>query len=452
MKEKNGIIKGATFLGIGAFVSKLLGAIYRVPLTALVGAKGLGLYQMVFPVYSLLLDFSGAGLPSALSKLISATDKNKHQTAYTYLRVSLTVFFCIGLFFSIITALFSFRIARFQGDENARLAYLCLSPSIALVTLISCFRGYFQGLMDMKPTAFSQIIEQSVKLIFGLALAYIYRENVISAVAGATGAITISELVALLFLYVKYKNYTRKHGLNFTFNSRLFKDSARLIIKTTIPVTLIGIMIPFSHVIDSFLIINLLSAYRSDATALFGLLSGVVTTIINLPVSVCYGIATVAIPAISGAKNKAQEKESVNRTIGLTLAISVPCALGLLLFAPNVIGLLFSRLTALEKQTAINLLRICSISVILMSILQTTNALLIGKGKLYKPVFSLSVGVAIKTILNFTLIKNPKINVYGGAIGLIACYFVVCLINLIMILKKGVANESKRVNVREYAS
>ena len=96
MKEKNTIIKGATYLGISTFIAKLLGAIYRVPLTNLLGSYGLGIYQMVFPLYSLLLDFSGAGVPSALSRLISKST-DKQAKAHQYLNVALRLFFVFGL-------------------------------------------------------------------------------------------------------------------------------------------------------------------------------------------------------------------------------------------------------------------------------------------------------------------------------------------------------------------
>ncbi len=452
MKEKCIILRGATYLGVATFISKLLGAVYRVPLTVLLGSSGLGLYQMVFPVYATLLDFSGAGVPSALSKLISSSEKDKEKQAYYYLRTSLIIFFFLGLVISLFTALLSGEIATLQGDARAQKAYLFLSPAIFLVSLLSCFRGYFQGLMNMKPTAISQIIEQVVKLSFGLLFAYLLRRNLSLSVAGATLAISFSELVALIVIFLNYLKFKRKNKLYFAFDKSFFNQRVKRLLKTTIPITLIGIVIPLSQVIDSFVIINVLNGYRQDATSLYGLLSGAVMTVINLPVSLCYGIATVAIPAVSGSMGEKDKQRKVAKAIFLTLAIAIPCAVGTALFSNSIINVLFARLNIVEKQTASRLLRLTSVCVILSSLVQTTNAVMIAKGKLYKPILSLIVGVVVKTAINLTLVKNPQINVYGGAIGLIACYFVVCLINLILTIKLGETNEGKCACRSQHAS
>lgn len=442
MKEKNTIIKGATYLGVSTFIAKLLGAIYRVPLTNLLGSYGLGIYQMVFPLYSLLLDFSGAGVPSALSRLISKST-DKYAKANQYLNVSLRLFFVFGLIATGVMACFSGVIARLQGDSNARLAYLYLSPAIILVSFISCFRGYFQGFMDMKPTAFSQIIEQLVKLILGVILVSLFMPNIEMAVAGATLAITISEVVALGYLFLKYKSNKFKLGLTFSYQKQDFFKDSKTIIKTTIPITLVGIMIPFSQVIDSFLTINILGKYLDNATSLYGLLSGVVMTVINLPVSICYGLAVVAIPSLSSSKTQAETNKKGIKIILLTIAFSLPALIFLLIFAPFSINLLYSRLNQSEKIIAIALLRLTSPCVVLLSLVQATNAILIGRGKLYAPVLTLFVGVIIKTILNLLLLSNVNMNIYGGAIAIIACYFFVCLVNLILLRAKGTRNENK---------
>lgn len=452
-KFKNPIIGGALSLGVGAFFAKLIGAIYRVPLTNMLGGWGLGLYQMVFPVYSLLLDFSGAGLPSALSRLISVSKiEDREKRAHTYLISSIKLFLILGVLATLFMAIFSLGISKLQGDINASKAYLALAPAVISVSLISCLRGYFQGLMNMNPTAVSQIVEQIVKLIAGLSFARLFLPDIPSSVAGATLGISLSELVALIYLIFVYKKRKKTLGLNFNYEKGLFIKDAKTIIKTTVPITLVGIMIPLSQVIDSFLVVNLLSAYTSDATALYGLLSGAVMTVINLPVSICYGFSTVAIPAVSECKSIDGARKKGKKILALTLIFSLPCALFLLLFAPFSISLLFGRLPAWQKQTAINLLRLCSPCVVLLSLVQASNAVLIGSGKLYTPVINLLMGVAVKTVLNIILLRIPEFNVYGGAVAIIACYFVVCLVNLIVIFKRKVAHENKATCRREFAS
>ncbi len=452
MKEKNTVIKGAFYLAVGAFISKFLGAIYRVPLTNMLGGVGLGLYQMVFPVYCLLLDFSGAGLPSALSRLIASQRFDKEYMAKRLLINSAKLFFIFGTTATIIMAVFSKLLSVLQGNESASTAYLFLSPAILAVSMISCLRGYFQGFMDMKPTAISQIIEQVIKLILGMIFVYLFLDNVSLAVGGATLAITISEFIALYALWCIYKRQTKGNFQDFVYDKRSFFVDIKTIIKTTVPITLVGVLLPFSQVVDSFLIINIISSYRNDATALFGLLSGVVMTVINLPVSICYGIGTVAVPSISNCKDEEERSKRTVKILALTLLVSVPCFLALAGFSPQVINLLFRNLTTNEKNIAIKLLRLTSPCVVFLSLLQASNSIFIGRGKLYTPVINLAIGVAIKFVLSVTLLRIPSINIYGGAIALNACYFSVCMINLILIFKSKVTNANNCHYNRKFAN
>lgn len=447
------MVKGAFLLGAGALFSKILGAIYRIGLTFLLGGYGLGLYQMIFPLYTLLLDFSGAGVPNAISKIISSKEQvDRKKCSAEYLMVAVKILSVFGLIFTILMALLSKIISSAQGNLQVTLGYIFLSPSVFLVAIISCFRGYFQGQMNMKPTATSQVIEQGVKLVFGLIFAYLFRANVAFAVAGATGAITLSELVALFYLYLLY----RRDRLGVEVDKNRVKENfsiyAKEILRVTFPITIVGIMLPISHVIDSFVIVNVLSTHTSSATSLYGILGGVVCTVISLPVSVCYGISTSSIPSVSSAKSLQEKKDRANSGILLTTAVSFPFYLAVLIFAPLIVNVLFPSLGVGEKFIAINLLRITAPSVMLLSLVQTSNAVLIGKGKLYFPVLSMAIGVIIKTMLNVFLMADPKISVRGGGIALIACYFSICLINLIVINVKGRKSESSNAYRRQYAS
>ncbi|MBR2870758.1 MAG: polysaccharide biosynthesis protein [Clostridia bacterium] len=440
-RSKDGIIKSAFTLGIGIVVSKLLGALYRIPLTNLIGGAGLGLYQMVFPVYALLLDFSGAGAPGALSKLISSEKQDKERNAFNYLSTACILLTVLGLFFTILLLSFAKPLSIFQGNGKAFSGYLCLAPAVSIVCLISCFRGYFQGLMDMTPVSISQVVEQVIKLILGLLFAKLFMPNVALAVAGATLAITLSELIALLQLFIAFKRRKNKLSLKFAFEKKGFVYRSKKIVKYAFPIIVVGLMIPLSHVIDSFIILKILGSYRNDATTLYGILSGAVHTVINLPVSVCYAVATVAIPSVSSVLDRQAQESRIQKLIVLTLALSIPCAIACYIFAPTVIGILFRSFSPTEKAISVGLLRTCSPIVVLLSVLQTQNAILIAKNKLYLPSLSLLLGLLLKTVVSIILLKNPEFNIYGGAIGSIACYFLSCLVNLFMIFTVKVKND-----------
>ncbi len=451
MNEKS-MLKQALVLSTGAFIAKIIGALYRIPLTNLLGGEGLGLYQMVFPLYCVLLDFAGAGVPSALSKIISFERGNEYKCARDVLNVSVRALSIAGAVFSVLMMTLALPISELQGNADAYLGYVFLSPSVFFVSVISCFRGYFQGLMNMKPTAVSQIIEQTVKLVFGLLFCYVFLPNVPLAVGGATLAVSLSEFVALIFLIAVYVKSKKKIGVAYFYDKSEFLPRLKKIISYTIPVTLIGIAIPLSQVADSFLVVNILNAYRNDATVLYGLLSGTVTTVINLPVAVCYGVATVAIPMISGAKDENERRKNSERSVLITLIFSIPCAIVCAVFSPSIVKILFGRLNAAERTVTQNLLRLTSVNVIFLSLLQTSNALLIGKGKPYYPLISMGVGVAVKTALNLILLRIPEINIYGGGIAVIACYFIATLINFILNGSLRVKDENQKSCRREYAN
>ena len=453
MKKKKSFYSGAILLGLGAFISKALGALYRIPLTNILGGKGLGIYQMVFPVYALLLDFSGAGVPGAISRIIASLDgKDKEQVAYDYLRSSIRLLFFFGLICSVIMFVFSKPIATLQGESQAFLSYISLAPAVFLVSIISCYRGYFQGFMNMIPTATSQITEQVIKLILGLTFASLFVYDLKKAVAGATLAITISEVVALIVLYVIFYYRKKRLKLNLVYNLASFNQQAKTIIKTTIPITLIGVLLPFSQVIDSFLTVNILGAYRDDAIALYGLLGGAVMTVINLPVSICYGLATVAIPTVSASKSNEEENKNSVKVIACTIITALPCVIACFFGANIIVNILFRNLSQYEKDIVVKLLKIVSPCILTLSVLQSANAVLIGKGKLYTPVISLGIGVVIKAVLSVIFLKIPSLNIYGSGMALNACYFIVCLINLVLIFSKRVKDASKRTVNRQVAS
>ena len=178
----------------------------------------------------------------------------------------------------------------------------------------------------MYPTAITQITEQIIKLAFGVLLVRVLLPNIKVSVAGATFAITLSEIIALVEIFIIYKIYNKKNNIIGNFDKKEFKNHVKKILKICIPVTITSIMIPLSQVIDSFLIINVLKAYSENATSLYGLLSGTAMSVVNLPVSVCYGISVAIIPLISkltANKKSKSSKKSERFSIVLTLAFAI---------------------------------------------------------------------------------------------------------------------------------
>ena len=211
-----GFFTGAAILALAGIICRLLGVVIRIPLANIVGNYGMGLYQMVFPLYALLLVVSGAGFPVAISKMVAREQAAGNPKECK--RILLNSVILLGIIGAVVTALFmalAYHIAAFQGNRDVGVIYLGIAPSVFLVCIISAFRGYFQGKQNMLPTATSQILEQLVKVAAGITLAVLFiKISVVWAVFGAILAVTISETAALLYLILLYLISLRKHGGN----------------------------------------------------------------------------------------------------------------------------------------------------------------------------------------------------------------------------------------------
>lgn len=441
MAKKQSFIRGAFVLGICGFIGKFLGAVYRIPLTNILGSEGMGLYQMVFPMYTLLLTVSSSGLPSAISRLIAERLALKdRQGGSRIFGAALLTLFIFGGLCTIIVFILGKYIAQAQGNPDASYAYMAIAPSLILVALISAFRGYFQGFQSMVPSAVSQITEQAVKMGVGLFLAYrLLKYGIPYAAMGAVIGISLSELVTLVILALQYM---LDRGKLKPLIKELKKNTA-LIYSVSIPITLGGIVLPLTQLIDSVLIINLLTRAGETvrtATSLYGLSTGPVNSLINMPVVLSLAIGAAIIPAVSAARVRGDGDDAARKSalgLKLTMLIALPSSVGLLVLARPIIDLLYSR--GLESgaidEPAVTaaLLMILSASVFFIAFIQVSTSILQAVKKNYLPVINLGIGAVLKIILNILL--TPKMGIYGSAIATLICYGTAFILDMFFMLK-----------------
>ena len=204
------------------------------------------------------------------------------------------------------------------------------------------------------------------------------------------------------------------------------------ILKRSLPVTLASGLIPLSGLLDSILSVRLMTGYAANAVSLYGLFSGGAVTIINLPVSVCYGLAAASIPAVAGeTESGRRRKKKVVFALLITLLVSIPCAVGLYLFAPMIVGILFRSLQEIEKQTLVELVKVFSISAVTLSATQTLSACLTAQGKPQYAALSMLIAITVKTAAYVLLLRNPEISVFGMAHATNLCYLVAFSLNLL---------------------
>ena len=324
-------------LAASGMIAKILGAIYRIPLTNLLGAEGIGMYQLVFPVYALMLTISSGGIPTAISRLVSENKTiGDGDKVAKIMKSAFVLLFGLGAVSMLIMFLISAPLATLQNNYSIRYAYYVVAPAILIVAISAYFKGWFQGNMNMLPTAISQIAEQAFKMIFGLLFAYLLLpQGVINAVVGALIGLTLAEflsmlIMALLFIANKGKAIPKVS---------LDLDNTKNIVKVSLPIMASGLIFPIVQFVDSLLIVNLLvgrGLARDVAVGQYGILSAPVNTLINMPIVITLAFAVAIVPIISSKRalrDAVSIKDKSALAVKMSFLIGAPCFVAILILA-----------------------------------------------------------------------------------------------------------------------
>lgn len=443
---KKSFMQGALVLAVAGVIIKVMGAFFRIPLGNIIGDEGMGYYQSAYPVYVLFLTLATAGVPIAISKLISERIAvGNHYEAYRVFRVSFILLFGLGAISSAALFFGAEAIAEFTKAPGAKQAMIAIAPALLFVPMMASYRGYFQGYQDMKPTATSQIVEQFFRVIVGLTLATILAGSSLQlAAAGASFGATagaIAGIVAMILIYVKRKKQLMPHMEK---NQSPSGDSGfQILVKIftiSIPITIGAAIMPIMNTIDLAIVMRRLqdTGWSADtAVSLYGQLTGMAAPIINFPQVLTQAIAISMVPAIAAAyRQRDMQFLQYNIQLGVrtSMLIGLPCSLGIMTLAEPIMVLLFP----MQRASAINAapcLFVMGFSVIFLSTAQTLSGVLQGLGKQMIPVINLFVGVVVKIVLTYTLTGIHDINVKGAAIGTAAAYAIASILNIIAVKK-----------------
>jgi len=505
--KKQSFVSGALTLAGASIVCRLLGVGLRIPLANIVGNYGMGLYQMVFPLYALLLIVSSAGVPIAISKMVArsvsgqAGERGDTQTTSLHRsakqaedqrgvhvcqsrtsshasppQILINAIVLLGTIGLVISALFfglSHLIASLQGNTQIGPVYMAIAPAVFLVCIIGAFRGYFQGLGNMIPTGTSQIVEQIVKVGTGLALAILLLPHGVAwAVFGAILAVTISELIALVVLILIYLIH-RKRLVNACRGGNLPPEkqtpsikpalSIRLmwnILKKSFPITLLASVFPLLLVFDSMVVINMLrsgGASETVATQLYGISSGTVHTLINMPAVLGVAIGMAVIPMVArllAQKNIDEAQQKFALALKLIFVFGLFFALFYIVFGREMIILLYERAfngNADHLHIASILLKIEAGMILLMGASQVFTSLLQGASKSYQPLLALAIGGVAKIAFQLVFIRTPM-GIFAVSIGNVLMFAIAFSINLFFVWrffkKQGIPREKRSINWR----
>lgn len=446
------IFIGATILALAGVFSRAIGAFYKIPLTNTLGANGMGVYYLIFPFYSLLLVLSSSGISTAVSTLIAKERANNNRkNELIIFRVALIYATILSLIGAALIVVLSDNISLLQGNINAKLGYIAIAPALVFASLISIIRAFFQGLQNMFPTSVSYIIEQLVKIVFGLYFAKLFLQyGVEYSVFGAVLGVSVSELVSLILIGINYLIYKKKNNFAYIDANQpqeiyTYKSTFKLVFKYSLPSTFSALIIPITSVLDSFMVINLLtsSGFTSAvATSLYGINNGIVTSLVNLPIILTTSLSTAIIPNLSGSivdSNNNDISIKCSMFIKVSFLISLPCMVLLIIYAKDIIYLLYSRgldgRVINEFAFAYKLLIISSASIIYYGFLQTFTAILQAIGKPISPLISLCIALLVRSGLVAILVRNESINIFGVAISHIVFLTIASLICLIYVKK-----------------
>ena len=438
-QKKQSFLHGAALLALATAVVKVIGAFYKIPLNAILGKKGFGYFNTAYDIYSVLLMISTAGLPVAMSRMISAANSlDNHKQMRRIYRTAQTIFCVLGLAGALLMTVFCRELAQFQKQPDAWVAIGCLGPSALLVCLISAFRGFFQGQGNMIPTSTSQVIEAVTKLIVGLAAAFLLLKatggEVAFAAGGAILGVTTSCMVATLYLFVlfrkSYKTLNKDQG-----DAKSYGATAKELLSIAIPITIgsAGLQIIAMMEVRVFMSQILGSGFVQDSADNMKGIYNMTQTIFNMPCAFITPITVSAIPAITSAltlKNHAQVRSTEESGSRITSLISMPCAFGLFVLAEPVMALL-GGYTGEDLVLATRLMQVLAVCIVFNSTVMLTNAIMQAHGHVVLPVVNMFIGGGLKLVTIFMLTGNPDINIVGAPIGTLVCYIIITALNLL---------------------
>lgn len=441
---KKSFFQGAVVLAGAGIIIKVLGAFFRIPLANLIGTQGMAYYQAAYPVYVFFMMLATAGIPVAISRMVSERmATGNHYGAHKVFRVSLVLLLSIGVLSFSICFFGAEALVRLINMEGAYFAMRAIAPALLFVSMMAAFRGYFQGMQNMKPTATSQVVEQLFRVSVGLTLAYVLiKTGTMEAAGGAAFGATIGGIAGLLtvgIIYLSKKNDLKEDILR---TKAMETESGKKILGKifiiAVPITIGAAIMPIMNFIDVAIIMRRLefAGYMvAEAEDLYGQLSGFAGPLINFPQVLTQAVAVSLVPTVAMAwKQRDEDFLQSNIKLGLRTAMiaGFPCAVGLMVLAEPIMLLLFP----LQRESALDaapILMIMAFGVIFLSTVQTLTGVLQGVGKQLVPVGNLAMGALAKIAVTWWLSGIYSINVKGAAIGTVCAYMVAAILNILAV-------------------
>jgi len=447
MSKKQSVAYGALILSVSGFLVKLVGAIFKIPLTNLVGAAAMSYFTSAYSIYVFLLSIATSGLPTGIATMVSSSlAVEKYKDISKIMKIASAIFVSLGTILAIVGFIFAMPLAEGMNSREAYWSVAAIMPAIICISVVSVFKGFFQGYRNMTPTALSNLIEAIVKLLagYGIALALHdlgYPPEIV--VGGAVLGVSVSTFAAMIFMICRYAFRSKNYRISIngflsdceTPTKKLTKDF--LII--SLPLIVSSVTANLMSLVDSFVVMNRLKGYLDieQAKLLWGSYGNMALTIFNLPSFLITAIGISLIPAIAAAYAKKDQQKVVktsNEALKYSSILAFGSAFGLNAVSKEVLNLFFPGDPA-GVASATPLLQIISFALIAVGLTNIFSAILQSVGKSYLPVISVAVGAAIKTVSTLILVSIPSVNVLGAPIATNIAYPIMLIMNIVFVYK-----------------
>jgi len=418
------VIKGAAIIGVAGVIVKVLGAFFRIPLTNWLGADGMAYYGYAYTIYGALVVLATAGLPVAISRLVSENIAVKqYRNAHKVFHISMIMMFLLGAGLFLICFLGAKPLTTLLGNADAAPAVRAIAPALLFVPLLSALRGYFQGRQNMNPTAM---------------LAYILLpKGLVKASAGAAFGASIGSLAGLLLvalIYLINKPVIQHKIQRYDQSVEETRAIVKSIVVIAIPIIIGSEIMPIMNMVDTGVIMRRLQATGfsfDESKHLYGLISSYCSTLIGFPQIFTQAVAISLVPAIARYFTL-EDKEEVHKHISLgyrlTMLLAFPCAVGIFVLAKPVLLLLYPAKPAEVDEAKVTMM-IMAVGIVGLALSQTSTGVLQAIGKQIVPVKHIAIGMVVKIILTYILVGINVLNINGAAISTIVAYVISFTLN-----------------------
>ena len=442
-KKDNTLVKNASFLMVAALISKIIGLIYKSPLSNTMGKESFGCFQFAQNVYFILLMIASFSIPQAVSKIMAERLAfRRYRDAQRIFKGALLYAVVMGGAVAIL-CIVGAPVLVPDKMANARLALQFLAPTIFISGILGVFRGYFQAYRNMLPTSISQILEQIAVAVVALVMANVMVHHFAGAApdvlrswsaAGATmgtGAGVTAALLFMLFVYkVNHKTIQRKIARDKVSVGESYRDVMKTIVLIVAPIILSAFLYNVNGYVNSMIYTTVSGMKGLKSSIVEGLYAecGYFLTIINIPLTLSSTAPTSMMPEVSGYYAKGDiktAKERIDKATWLSMFISIPCSVGLFALAGPITKLLFST----TDGTAGYLMMLGVITVIMNGMSNISNGVLQGIGKANIPMIHAAIALVCDVVVVVLLMFTTNLGIYNVVIAMIVYALVMCVLN-----------------------